>query len=378
LLRIKEIAPDRLSQIRDTWNSLAEGMRRPSPFCTWEWIDAWWRHFGGSYEPLILAVYEGERIDSILPLAVGRGWNKPGVTFGRTITLCGSVELAPDHLDLIGPGSPAMDRMELILDFLFNRHRDWDTLHFSHLCEDALLVRMLRSQGRPFTLEKASVAPYISLDGGFDKYVRGFSTKHRYNLKRQRNRLLESMGVSFSACDNDKEAEVRSTLEELFKLHSARKERVGLRSGFNRPGIVDFHFDVAERLRKSGRLRLSSLRNNGKAIAVDYGFVFGRRFSYYQSGIDPDWEKHSVGSSLLFEIIRESCEEGCVEFDFLRGDEDYKWDWTKSSRALYDVTLFNETRRGFCFRHVHELQAPMRRLIKRVLRGRRRASWGQA
>ena len=371
-LRVTATTPDRIVQARDTWNNLVARMRRPSPFCTWEWMDTWWRHFGRPYEPLILLIYDGERIDSILPLAVSGTRKKSGITPARTITLCGSMELSPDHLDLITSASPSTERTELIFEFLFDRFRDWDILHFSHLSEDALLIRALRSQNRPFTLEKVSVAPYISLAGGFDKYMQRFSAKHRYNLRRQRNRLSESFGVSFCSCNNAEKVQVRSTLKELFELHAARKARVGIKSIFSEQKTVDFHFDLAEQLRKTNWLRLSSLRKGDKAVAVDYGFVFGRRFSYYQSGIDPNWESHSVGSSLLLEIIRESCAEGCVEFDFLRGDEKYKWIWARSSRALYDVTLYNRTQRGDFFRRFYQSKARLRRLIAKTVRKMRR------
>ena len=202
--------------------------------------------------------------------------------------------------------------------------------------------------------------------------MRRFSPKHRYNLKRQANRLSKSFGVSFCRCNNAEKAEVRSTLKELFELHAARKAHVGIRSTFNEQRIMDFHFDLAEQLRKTNWLRLSSLRKGGNAVAVDYGFVFGQRYSYYQSGIDPSWQSHSVGSSLLLEIIREACAEGCMEFDFLRGDEKYKWMWAKSSRALYDVTLYNRTPRGDFFRRLHESKARLRRFVVRTVRKVRR------
>jgi hypothetical protein len=55
----------------------------------------------------------------------------------------------------------------------------------------------------------------------------------------------------------------------------------------------------------------------------------------------------SPGAVLLYKAIEQCCGIGVKEFNFLQGNEGYKWKWTKSSRTLYTVEMYNSTPRGF-------------------------------
>src|SRR5205807_1184245 len=56
-----------LDAARADWTGLAEAAG--SPFSTWEWADAWWRHFGDGRELLLHRCRaEDGRVAAILPL----------------------------------------------------------------------------------------------------------------------------------------------------------------------------------------------------------------------------------------------------------------------------------------------------------------------
>ena len=69
-------------------------------------------------------------------------------------------------------------------------------------------------------------------------------------------------------------------------------------------------------------------------MASVYGVVHKRKFLYYQSGYDPAWRSKSVGLVLLAHTVRDAFAEGLAEFDFLRGDEPYKYDLGGKDRWL--------------------------------------------
>ena len=61
--------------------------------------------------------------------------------------------------------------------------------------------------------------------------------------------------------------------------------------------------------------------------------VHGDKFNYYQSGYDPAWAGKSVGLVLLARTVQDAFAEGLQEFDFLRGDEAYKYRWLPEVRT---------------------------------------------
>ncbi len=46
--------PARLAALRPEWSALFDAAADPSPFLSFEWLEAWWRAFGGRREPWIL------------------------------------------------------------------------------------------------------------------------------------------------------------------------------------------------------------------------------------------------------------------------------------------------------------------------------------
>jgi CelD/BcsL family acetyltransferase involved in cellulose biosynthesis len=74
-------------------------------------------------------------------------------------------------------------------------------------------------------------------------------------------------------------------------------------------------------------LRFYLLRFDGAAAAGFYGFSHGRRGYSYLTGFDPAFGFESPGALLLAHAVEEAIAEDAREFHFLRGREDYKYEW---------------------------------------------------
>jgi len=89
---------------------------------------------------------------------------------------------------------------------------------------------------------------------------------------------------------------------------------------------------VATQFQQAGWLRLFYLSIDGATVAALYCFSFKNRGYYYIGGFDPAYSKMSVGTVLTGHALAAMAEEGCREFDFLRGAEAYKYRWGCSDR----------------------------------------------
>ena len=130
MLRIHAADVNLFNESRAAWNALVLSMRRPSVFCTWEWIDAWLRIFGSTYRPVILFAYRGDTLVGIIPLALKAMCIEDGVVPGRTITFCGSRELYPDHMDVIASAEHAVECMHAAMRYLSADFKSWTLCTF--------------------------------------------------------------------------------------------------------------------------------------------------------------------------------------------------------------------------------------------------------
>jgi len=96
----------------------------------------------------------------------------------------------------------------------------------------------------------------------------------------------------------------------------------------------------AEEMARHGRLWLTTLDLDGQPAAAWYGFSSRDTVYFYQSGRAPQWEDASVGLVLMGMMIRRAIERGYRRFDFLRGADAYKRDWTGAQRMTREIVVF--------------------------------------
>src|SRR5207302_1313458 len=154
----------------------------------------------------------------------------------------------------------------------------------------------------------------------------------------------------------------------LVALHGQRWAAGGV---FNDPRLEQVHRSFAHQLGLRGRLWLTTLDLDGSPAAAWYGFADRETIYFYQSGRDPRWEDKSVGVALMVKMIRRAVERGYRRFDFLRGDEAYKRQWTGSESVTRERVVCRPRWRG-PWRRRPDLAAPLRAPSRTCTRGIRR------
>jgi CelD/BcsL family acetyltransferase involved in cellulose biosynthesis len=74
---------------------------------------------------------------------------------------------------------------------------------------------------------------------------------------------------------------------------------------------------------------------NGALAAVAQVLVARRRAHLYQLAFDPGLARRSPGALLCGHAIEAAAAEGCLAFDFLRGDEPYKYAFGATGRPTW-------------------------------------------
>jgi CelD/BcsL family acetyltransferase involved in cellulose biosynthesis len=135
-----------------------------------------------------------------------------------------------------------------------------------------------------------------------------------------------------------------SAVDDFIAIHQARWGEEGLFP----------HTEGGERSRRffrrlgelegpDGLLRIGRLRVDGRAIFMCVGFHDGDTVYYYNAGNDPHAQALSPGVVGVAYYLRHGLAEGTRVFDFLRGDEGYKYRWGAVDEPIHRLIVTRRT-----------------------------------
>ena len=359
--------PARLEHLSAEWSELMNESEADCLFLTSEWLETWWRHFSRDKWTLhVVTVRRQSRLLGIMPLCT-----RPR-TFGGLIT-CRSTEflgaglIGSDYLDAIIRRGEEEPVSRALIEF-FERERPLLTLtHVSASSNGAYgIARELERCGWLVERNPIDTCPYISLEGRtWESYLASLGSNHRYNFQRRLKNLQAQGTVLFDAVE--KEDQRREGLDSLRSLHNLCWKIRGGSQAMQSVQEWAFHESFSRLALERGWLRLFLLRMNGRPIAALYGFLYKRRFYFYQSGYDPAWRRDSVGLITMGLAIKQAIAEEAEEYDLLHGTESYKFLWTGETRRLDRIRSYPPSMRAYVCRQALALEATGKRVARRYL-----------
>jgi CelD/BcsL family acetyltransferase involved in cellulose biosynthesis len=221
------------------------------------------------------------------------------------------------------------------MTYLHGQRDRWEVCDFQELRPDS---RLLHSSVPAGWLEMRSVedaCPVLPLPGSVAELSRCIPSHQFKNLRYYRRRAEQAGGVRLERAEND----VDAFFDVLCRFHVARFDARHRRSVLTNDQVLRFHREAALELRRLGVLRLYTLRIGERVAAAFYGFLHRQRAYYYLGGFEPAFAHLSVGTLVIGHAIEEAVREGAVEFDFLRGQESYKYLWGAKDRLNHQRKL---------------------------------------
>jgi CelD/BcsL family acetyltransferase involved in cellulose biosynthesis len=303
------------------WSELAERSR--NIFATQEWTSIWWRHFGAGRPLFVTACRSREgRLVAVLPLYL---WSKGPLRILRF--------LGHGAGDELGPICAPSDRPAAWLalrQFLSEAPCRWDLFLGEHLPAHACWRNLL---GEKMLRRHESLVLRFHVST-WDEFLASLSSNLRQQIRRRERKLAREHELRYRCSDGSQP--LRDDLNALFALHAARWTSGTSAFAGDREA---FHRAFAACALDRGWLRLWFLELDGQPVAAWYGFRFCSVESYYQAGREPRWARGSVGFVLLSHSIREALEDGLEEYRFLRGDDPFKYRFTKDDPGLVTVGI---------------------------------------
>ena len=317
--------------LKSVWNELLARAPMNHVFYTWEWQSTWWN----AYEPgelWILACFDEGVAKGIAPLFIAEN------QLERSVQIIGCVDVT-DYLDFIVEEEQMAEVYAAFADFLWDHRREYDGLDFCNIPFDSPTQRMLpgllESCGFETVVEQQEVCPVIELPATWGSYLSLLHKKQRHEVRRKMRRIQGSEEAIdwyiVNGC-HDLEAEVT----QFVRLMAASDPEKAL--FLQDEGNLRFFHAIVPLLQARGWLQLNFLTIGEERAAAYINFVYGNRVMVYNSGHSPEsYGDLSPGIVLLAYNIRHAIEQGFVYYDFLRGDEPYKYRMGGRDTAVMNI-----------------------------------------
>lgn len=307
---VSEVSFDGISE---DWLSVVRQRSKTTVFDLLAWQQVWWQHFGEDKKKRIFAVRGDDgQLEMLIPLMQDNG----------TVSFLGGTDLV-DYHDVLCPSDPAESCVEAVIREL-SADPGVQTLLFESIPTDSRSLECLESvlvaTGWHVTVEKEDVAPFLQLPGDWEEYVASLRKKDRHELRRKLRRLESSGDIRHVELTSREDVETAAS--DFFELH---RKSTPDKEEFMTPEREQFFRDVSARLADDGITRLAFLEVEGKRVATSLSFVVDNVRYLYNSGYDPEYRHLAVGLLNHAYTIRNSIEQGHYVFDFMRGDEAYKY-----------------------------------------------------
>ena len=340
-LEIEEVrSTDALATLKPEWQDLVQRASTASIYQTWEWNEAWWRAFGSRKRLRLTILRTSGRIVGIAPLYLSFHLNTPL----RRLAFLGTG--VSDYLDLILDDDFAREGADFLLQHLC-RSSGFDLCDLQQLRPGSLLLDSACAAGNDTALPSApsilpqEPCPFVKLPESWDAYTKSVGKKMRSNLSyydRLLSKTFEDVEFRLTGADD-----LDAAMDALFELHQKRWKARLLPGVMGGERIRGFHRTVARRFQANDWLRLHLIALDGGIVSALYCFEFREKYYYYLGGFAPDLGRYSLGTVLTARALKHAIERGCKEFDFLRGNEPYKYRWQPEERINHRVLVADST-----------------------------------
>jgi CelD/BcsL family acetyltransferase involved in cellulose biosynthesis len=316
------------------WNDLLNRSVSNTLFLTWEWQSTWWEHLGAGELRIITVREEDGTLIGIVPL-FEETW-KDGTP---ALSLIGCVDVS-DYLDVIAGRGHAERVYAALLDTITQA----DFPHWGgglHLCTlpessptNARLKALAEARGLAVEWTLHDVSPVIDLPATWDAYLEMLDKKQRHEVRRKLRRVEAADHRWYTV---DATMPIDQAIADFIDLH--KKSRPDKHVFMDRR-MEQFFVDITRRLQPRGWLQLNFLEIAGVRAASLLNFVYQNDVLVYNSGYDPEkYGSYSPGIVLFAFSIQDAITARRRRYDFLRGNEEYKYRFGAHDTNVYELHI---------------------------------------
>jgi tetratricopeptide (TPR) repeat protein len=354
-----------LGKLEDNWNAVYDSDPDAKFFLSWKWLSGWLEQIAGPW--------------FVLAAKAGYDDSAPYVAF-LPLRIQTKVENGHIHNELNMGGNFAADYTGLVcLPDSESRaipafarcikQMNWARLNFEnvHISEQRMALLLANFPKANFGIDEISriskhdqidnnLCPFATLPSTWDAYLQMLSTNSRQKIRR----LLRLVDEGEYHVSLPTPETIDRDLDALLKFWEVKWTP---RKGEFAQSLAQSNRMMLARSFKEGYLFLPTLWKDNQPLAslATLMDIPKKTFLFYMTGRDETFDGPPPGLLLHAYSIRHAIMNGIVEYDFLRGNEAYKYSFSTSERRIRCVVV--KTRNGLNLGSVID-----RRTIADVLR----------
>jgi len=323
---------DEFDALREAWESTAAADPHANVFVSWAWLRGWFEHCPHNW--LVLAARPDAQSPHVGFLPLGIDPTPAWFRLDQQIILRLGAFPAADYTGFVCRPEHKRQALSAFADYVQNE-LDWDRFEMREVSDPALGQWLQEIDADQFDVASSSATPcpQIDLTDDWEAYLRQCVSPATRKTLRRRLRGIEQLdGFNMTDASDDNLAEQIDTVLALWTRRWP---------GRATSQELDCWRSILTRCHQAGSLWLRVLWRDRTPIAAAAGFIDlpHRRFCGYILGVNPDFRDFSPGTVLIAHAIRDCIERGLKHFDFLRGDEAYKYSFGATDRFNQNVTI---------------------------------------
>jgi CelD/BcsL family acetyltransferase involved in cellulose biosynthesis len=332
---IKDIVE--LEKLKNDWNTLLLKSASHVPFLRHEYLSSWWKTLGGGewdfgYLHVITGTRQGE-LAGIAPFFSSINLDgRPALLF------LGSIEIS-DFLDVIAPSESLPVFIESLMAYLDGLDSpNWEVIDLYNILEDSASIPLITDAASRYgwktVKERLQPAPSIALPNSWEDYMGLIKKKQRHEIRRKIRRA-ENYILPINWYIVDDESTLDDEIQAFLQLMAFDPQKDTFLTEIMQTQMRESVHTAF----KGGWLQLSFLEFGGEKAAAYLNFDYANNIWVYNSGINFNFSELSPGWVLLAYLIQWAIDNERECFDFMRGDEAYKYRFGGVNRYVYRLQV---------------------------------------
>jgi CelD/BcsL family acetyltransferase involved in cellulose biosynthesis/predicted negative regulator of RcsB-dependent stress response len=340
-----------LDAARTDWDRVYMSDPDARYFLSWTWLQVYLRNRKRWF---ILALREkqpGSPYVAFFPLRLRTTQDPKTGIFTDDIFMAGNH--AADYTGFIS--EPAYEAHAIRGFALFLKSQNWTNLHLDNFSgsierRNGLLAEL---NGPDVVFRKVprldeagldmAICPVANLPHSWDAYLeRNLSSQTRQKLRRFLRQVDNDADYRITVATADT---IERDVDILFRLWRAKW---GSLKGDRTDKIIETSRGILLEAFRNGSLAIPVLWHGDRPLGALANFLDHQKKSvlFYIAGRDEEWKTPSPGLVLHGHSIRRAIEEGFTSYDFLRGNEPYKYAFGVEERPLHCIAVRSRSGRN--------------------------------
>ncbi|HEX5379448.1 MAG TPA: GNAT family N-acetyltransferase [Phenylobacterium sp.] len=343
----------RFAELRGDWDAVYEADPEANYFLSWPWLSDWLSRFRTVWFVLACKRDESDAdYVAFLPLRMRTHFDKAH-GFYNEIIFAG--DAFADYTGFLTRPEFEAEAAVAFADYL-KRRFNWAKLTMENLrLSDQRRRLFLGNFDAIRFFQKSieyfdkgggvnhSICPSATLPTNWDEYLSGLSSNNRQKIRRLLRKVETSEDYRITVADAATFDRDIRTLLKLWKIKWAPQKK-----GRDIDGMVDRNHAMLMGCAERGALFLPVFWRGDRPVAALATMVDAAKkaFLFVIAGRDESFDEMPAGYLLHAYSIRHAIDRGFVTYDFLRGNEPYKYHFASQERRLKACSVLTKTRRN--------------------------------